>query len=295
MLSPKPRPPTDNEKYYRDAHSHERKRLPTLFDKPSVQLSCIVPAFDESQRLPTMLKETVVFLEQKQRDDPNFSYEIIIVDDGSRDNTVETALDFSKEWKQCDLRIISLEKNRGKGGAVTQGMLAARGKLCLMVDADGATRFSDYDKVEHALTLITDDGHGVAVGSRSHLVTTEAVVKRSFIRNLLMRGFHTLVYVLGIRGIEDTQCGFKLFTRKTAQIIFPNMHVERWIFDIECLMIAQSQHIPITEVQVNWHEIDGSKVNLMKDSILMARDLFLIRLNYVLGLWSVRIPKVIDE
>lgn len=103
-----------------------------------------------------------------------------------------------------------------------------------------------------------------------------------------MRGFHTLVYVLGIRGIEDTQCGFKLFTRKAAQIIFPNMHVERWIFDIECLMIAQIEKIPISEVQVTWHEIDGSKVNLMMDSMKMAIDLLLIRLNYILGFWSVK-------
>lgn len=106
-----------------------------------------------------------------------------------------------------------------------------------------------------------------------------------------MRCFHSLVYVLGIRGIKDTQCGFKLFTRKTAQIVFPNMHVERWIFDIECLMIAQSQKIPIAEVQVNWHEIDGSKINLMLDSVQMARDLLLIRLNYIFGLWKVNTDK----
>lgn len=112
-------------------------------------------------------------------------------------------------------------------------------------------------------------------------------VQRSFVRNFLMRCFHTLVYTLGIRGIKDTQCGFKLFTRKTAQLVFPNMHVERWIFDIECLMIAQLQKIPIAEVQVNWHEIDGSKINLMMDSIQMARDLLLIRLNYIFGLWKV--------
>src|ERR1700722_20226131 len=98
-----------------------------------------------------------------------------------------------------------------------------------------------------------------------------------------MRGFHALVYFLGIRGIEDTQCGFKLFTRKAAQLIFPNMHVERWIFDIECLVIAQAHRIPITEVQVTWHEIDGSKVNLMRDSIQMALDLLTIRLNFLLG------------
>ncbi|KAG0163448.1 dolichyl-phosphate beta-glucosyltransferase [Apophysomyces sp. BC1034] len=238
-----------------------------------------------------MLKETVEYLETRKVGDKTFSYEIIVVDDGSRDNTVDVALEFAKECKHVDIRILALEINRGKGGAVTQGMLCARGEQCLMVDADGATRFSDLSMLEKSLKNISEEGHGVAIGSRSHLVSTEAVVKRSFIRNFLMRGFHMLVYILGVRGIGDTQCGFKLFTRKTAQVVFPNMHVERWIFDIECLMIAQSQNVPITEVQVNWHEIDGSKVNLMMDSVQMARDLLLIRLNYILGLWKVDVNK----
>ncbi|ORZ21232.1 nucleotide-diphospho-sugar transferase, partial [Absidia repens] len=253
-----------------------------------VDLSVIIPAYDESKRLPIMLKETVDYLERrcKETTKRSFTYEIIIVDDGSKDNTIQVASEFSKEYSSADIRILALEKNRGKGGAVTQGMLCARGRQCLMADADGATQFSDIAKLEEQLdSIVNDDGYGIAVGSRSHLVSTEAVVKRSFIRNFLMRGFHTLVYTLGIRGIEDTQCGFKLFTRKTAQLVFPNMHVERWIFDIECLMIAQSQKVPIIEVQVTWHEIDGSKVNLITDSVQMAKDLFLIRLNFILGFW----------
>ncbi|KAI9495879.1 nucleotide-diphospho-sugar transferase [Zychaea mexicana] len=243
-----------------------------------------------------MLTETTEFLQKRKLQDKNFSYEILIVDDGSRDRTVQVALNFAREHQDVDIRVLALEKNRGKGGAVTQGMLGARGERCLMVDADGATRFADLEKLEGALDKVSKDGYGVAVGSRSHLVSTEAVVKRSFVRNFLMRCFHSMVYLLGIRGIEDTQCGFKLFTRKSAQLIFPNMHVERWIFDIECLMIAQlSKRIPIQEVQVNWHEIDGSKINLMMDSVQMARDLLLIRLNYVLGLWAVDANKAIKS
>ncbi|CAO3630301.1 unnamed protein product [Cunninghamella blakesleeana] len=288
ICSPSPRKPTESEKEYIIAHSEERKKVPTIFDEPSVILSVIIPAFDESKRLSVMLTETIDYLEDCKKENKTFTYELIIVDDGSRDNTIKIALDFAKQNKHIDIRILALEKNRGKGGAVTQGMLCARGEYCLMVDADGATKFSDLVKLEEQLKLINKDGNGIAIGSRSHLVSTDAVVKRSFVRNFLMRGFHTLVYTLGIRGIEDTQCGFKLFTRNTAQVIFPNMHVERWIFDIECLMIAQTQNIPLVEVQVNWHEIDGSKVNLITDSVQMARDLFLIRLNYVLGFWKVK-------
>ncbi|KAG1055455.1 hypothetical protein G6F46_002016 [Rhizopus delemar] len=259
LFSPKPRQRTENEKYYQDAKSGERKLLPSLFDESSVKLSCIVPAFDESKRLPTMLEEAVEYLEQQKKLDQTYTYEIIIVDDGSRDNTIDVAVKFAKEHPNSDIRLLAMEKNRGKGGAVTQGILGCRGKFCLMVDADGATKFSDLDKLMMELDRIQTDNQGIAIGSRSHLVPTEAVVKRSQIRNFLMRSFHLLVYILGIRGIEDTQCGFKLFTRQSAQIIFPSMHVERWIFDIECLMIAQQQNIPITEVQVTWHEIDGSK------------------------------------
>ncbi|CAO3587886.1 unnamed protein product [Absidia cylindrospora] len=298
VCSPSPRKPTENERYYQIAQTNERERTPSIFDNASVDLSVIVPAFDESKRLPIMLKETVDYLEGrcKKTTKRSFKYEIIIVDDGSKDNTIQVASDFSKEHSSADIRILALEKNRGKGGAVTQGMLCARGRQCLMADADGATQFSDIAKLEEQLdSIVKDDGYGIAVGSRSHLVSTEAVVKRSFIRNFLMRGFHTLVYTLGIRGIEDTQCGFKLFTRKAAQLVFPNMHVERWIFDIECLMIAQSQKVPIVEVQVNWHEIDGSKVNLITDSVQMAKDLFLIRLNFILGFWKVKRDKVLKS
>ncbi|KAI8978897.1 nucleotide-diphospho-sugar transferase [Pilobolus umbonatus] len=234
-----------------------------------------------------MLKETIEYLEVYRKTHRSFEYEIIIIDDGSQDNTVKVALNYSRSMPAVDIRILALDKNRGKGGAVTQGILCCRGEYCLMVDADGATQFSDLSKLITEMKTTEVDGMGIVIGSRSHLVNTDAVVKRSFVRNFLMRGFHALVYVFGIRGIEDTQCGFKLFSRKAAQCIFPHMHVERWIFDIECLMIAQLQNIPISEVQVNWHEIDGSKVNLMVDSMKMAIDLLLIRLNYVLGLWKV--------
>ncbi|SAL96122.1 hypothetical protein [Absidia glauca] len=288
ISSPSPRKPTENEGYYNVLQTEDRQKTPSIFDPPSVSLSLIVPAFDESKRLPIMLNDTVDFLETRKKTNGSFTYEVIIVDDGSRDNTIQAATDYARNRPTVDIRILALEKNRGKGGAVTQGMLCARGEQCLMVDADGATEFSDLANLEEKLeSTVNEEGYGIAVGSRSHLVSTEAVVKRSFIRNFLMRAFHTLVYTLGIRGIEDTQCGFKLFTRKAAQLVFPNMHVERWIFDIECLMIAQSQKIPLVEVQVKWHEIDGSKVNLITDSAQMARDLFLIRLNFMLGFWKI--------
>ncbi|RUO96817.1 nucleotide-diphospho-sugar transferase [Jimgerdemannia flammicorona] len=235
-----------------------------------------------------MLDETVTYLEERRNSQKSFTYEILVVDDGSCDNTAEVALEFAKDNKNADIRVLKLEANRGKGGAVTQGMLSSAGELLLMVDADGATKFSDLDLLEKRLKEVLKDDLAIAIGSRSHLVKTDAVVKRSFIRNFLMRGFHTTLLLLGISGIADTQCGFKLFTRAAARRIFPNMHVERWIFDIEILLLAQMIGCPIVEVQVNWHEIDGSKVSLVKDPIWMGIDLLIIRLNYLLGSWRIK-------
>ncbi|KAG0234499.1 dolichyl-phosphate beta-glucosyltransferase [Actinomortierella wolfii] len=254
-------------------------------------LTLVIPAYNESERLPIMLKETLEYLKERSSrpslSGKPFTYEILIIDDGSKDDTVKVALEWAQQQKQEDLRVVTFERNRGKGGAVMQGMQYARGEYLLMVDADGATKFSDLDKLELEIQRIEKDGLGIAVGSRAHLVKTDAVVKRSFIRNFLMYSFHLIVHILGIRGIADTQCGFKLFSRKAAQAIFPHMHVEGWVFDIEVLMAAQQLGIPIVEVPVAWQEIDGSKVSLVRDSIRMALDLLVIRLNYIMGIWTI--------
>ncbi|KAG0219831.1 dolichyl-phosphate beta-glucosyltransferase [Mortierella sp. NVP41] len=271
-----------------DKYKAQLKPLTRTDESPEKTLSVVVPAYNESERLPIMMKETLDFLKDKAKREPGFTYEILIVDDGSQDSTVRVALEMAQQENNKDIRVLSFEKNRGKGGAVMQGMQYTRGKYILMVDADGATRFSDLDALELKLKGAEHDGYGVAVGSRAHMVKTDAVVKRSFIRNFLMYSFHKVVYILGCRGIEDTQCGFKLFTRKAAQAIFPNMHVEGWVFDIEVLMIAQQLRMPIVEVPVAWQEIDGSKVSLMRDSIQMALDLLIIRMNYILGIWTIK-------
>jgi len=96
------------------------------------------------------------------------------------------------------------------------------------------------------------------------------------------------LHFLGICNIQDTQCGFKLFTREAAQSIFPSVHIFGWVFDIELLILAEIQNIPVVEVPVNWHEVDGSKMSVVKDAIAMAMDLLVIRLNYFLGIWEVR-------
>ncbi|KAI8869963.1 hypothetical protein GQ42DRAFT_163068 [Ramicandelaber brevisporus] len=366
VLSPDPRAQLPSEKRYRDSTSPvsgpDAKKpvnlLPSIHDEPTVTLSVIVPAYNEEQRLPIMLKDAHAHLlrmreeslrapspalnggkskskksakgrshrRQQSLTNKPFTFEILLVDDGSKDTTTEIALEFARANNMPELRVLKLEINRGKGGAVTQGMLHARGEYLLFCDADGATQFSDIDGLLSQLVDMADKNPtnvpAISIASRAHMAEQqqqqssqgipikqtatnestdsagdedavaqdeEVVVQRAPIRKLLMKTFHLIVYILGVRDIKDTQCGFKLFTRAAARTIFPNMHVERFIFDIEILIIAKKMRIPIAEVPVNWHEVDGSKVSIIRDSIQMAFDLLMIRLNYLLGLWTIQV------
>jgi len=267
--------------------SKSRVNFPSLFGIPSVRLSVIIPSYNEEVRLPVMLEETIQYLENKLRNDSSQTYELIIVDDGSKDKTSQVALQYSKQYSTDKIRVLTLQKNRGKGGAVKRGMMVARGKYLLMADADGATKFADIERVEKSIKSIeTKNELGMSIGSRAHL-QTEAIAKRSALRNFLMHGFHMLVSVLGVRGIKDTQCGFKLFTRRSAQLLFPNLHIERWAFDVELIYVAQCLGIPVSEIAVNWTEIDGSKLTPFAASIQMGKDLLRIRAGYMFGIWTI--------
>lgn len=252
-----------------------------------ILLSVVIPCYNETERLEKMMAEAVGHLRENYSD----QWEIVIVDDGSRDGTASFALELAHskfELQPGELRVVQLVANRGKGGAVTHGVQHTRGQYTIFADADGASKFSDVDKLIESIKKHEHSGESpaMAIGSRAHMVDTDAVVKRSFIRNFLMYSLHTLVFVFGIRHIKDTQCGFKLFNRSAIRQIFPYMHTERWIFDVEILIIAIRKNIPIEEIHISWHEVDGSKVDLARDSINMAIDLVVTRLAYILGIYK---------
>lgn len=115
-------------------------------------------------------------------------------------------------------------------------------------------------------------------------------LQRSFLRNVLMYGLHTILRIVGVGHIRDTQCGFKLFSRRAAQQIFPYQHLATWIFDVELLLLAKAQKIPVEEVPIRWHEVGGSKLNVVRDSLQMLRDLLVLRANLLLGRWKVPGP-----
>ncbi|PYH41702.1 dolichyl-phosphate beta-glucosyltransferase [Aspergillus saccharolyticus JOP 1030-1] len=319
-------------------------------EEPELFLSLVVPAYNEEDRLGGMLEEAVNYLERMYgtATDPipngvasdaaektlrqrklanghtdgitayrpvhdNKGWEILIVSDGSKDKTEETAFTFARDHQLSlhpkgykgpwtpgtqegvhippgTIRVVTLTENRGKGGAVTHGMRHVRGQYVVFADADGASKFEDLGKLVAACQGVEDSqGRGVAVGSRAHMVGSEAVVKRSKLRNFLMHSFHLILWLLTpskTATIKDTQCGFKLFTRASLPYIIPYMHSEGWIFDVEMLMLAEFSGIPVAEVPVGWREVMGSKLNVVRDSVGMAWGLAVLRAAWLLGIYQ---------
>ncbi|KAH7282014.1 hypothetical protein KP509_35G008300 [Ceratopteris richardii] len=281
---------------------HDKTLCPSVFDPAQKSISFIIPAFNEEDRLPVHLEEILRYMEQRSSVDRNFTYEIIVVDDGSTDNTVKVAFDYVRKYKLDRVRVINLGRNHGKGSAVRKGMLCARGELLLMLDADGATKITDLEKLEIELkdisgrlsTGITNKGvswgvgdiPAVVFGSRAHL-EQRALATRKWYRNFLMKGFHFCVLLVAGKGVRDTQCGFKMFTRAAARQLFPNMRLKRWCFDVELVYLCKKLHIPIREVAVTWTEIPGSKVKPLS-IVHMLIELVLIRMGYGLQLWKIQ-------
>lgn len=218
-----------DEEFFADADGTKSK-FPSIEDEPTIDLSVVIPAYEEEKRLPVMMDECMEYLEKRSKKDPKFLYEVIVVSDGSKDKTVEAAMKYSKKFTTNKVRVLELIENRGKGGAVRLGMLSSRGRNLLFADADGATKFADFSKLEKSLLTMSGADwrkHAIAIGSRAHM-EEESTATRSLFRTILMHGFHLLVWLFAVRTIRDTQCGFKLMTRASARRIFNIMHVERW-------------------------------------------------------------------
>jgi dolichyl-phosphate beta-glucosyltransferase len=290
---------SESERYFLDRVRGTKIRFPlsNYFEQnqiSKVSLSVIVPAYNEEQRLPVMLDEAIAYLEKRCEQSPahrKFTYEIIVVDDGSSDKTSQVALGYSDKYTTDKVRLMKLEKNRGKGGAVQLGVLASRGQLILFADADGATTFSEVQKLE--AHLMDRDGNPLpcfnsmfAIGSRAHL-EQEAIATRSKFRTLLMHGFHFVVWFAAVRTVRDTQCGFKLFPRDVALLLFSWTHIQRWAFDVELLHLAERLGLRIHEVCVQWTEVAGSKIVPVFSWLQMGRDVLSISFMYLIGAWGV--------
>jgi len=236
-------------------------------DAQAPRLSIIIPAYNEAERLPGYLSEV-----RDELDRMNIDAEILVVDDGSQDDTAA----YVKSVARQDPRVYLLAQpyNQGKGNAIQRGMLEARGHQLLFADADGATPFRE---VRHLLAA-ADAGHEIAIGSR-RTSSDAATRERTGLRALMGQMFYSFVNFLAVPGINDTQCGFKLFRRDCARELFADLNESGWAFDVEVLYRAQLTGYGIAEVAVDWHEVDGSKVNPVQDAIRMFIAVFRIRRN----------------
>ncbi|KAK3016738.1 hypothetical protein RJ639_006716, partial [Escallonia herrerae] len=276
---------------------------PYIYEPAEKYMSLIIPAFNEEHRLPGALDETMNYLQQRAAKDQSFTYEVVIVDDGSADGTKRVAFDFVRKYTVDNVRVILLGRNHGKGEAIRKGMLHSRGELLLMLDADGATKVDDLEKLENQIHAVARKEHNfgdsatsdsslrisdipiVAFGSRAHL-EKKALATRKWYRNFLMKGFHIVVLLAAGRGIRDTQCGFKMFTRAAARKLFTNIRLKRWCFDVELVYLCKWFRIPIIEISVNWSEIPGSKVNLLSIPNMLW-EMALMSLGYRAGIWKI--------
>ncbi len=239
-----------------------------------VDLSIIIPCYNEAQRLPATLRDIAKYLIGS-----DLTVEIIVVDDGSKDDTVAVANSMTKLLPM--LRVLPFTKNQGKGHAVKHGMLATKGKLALFMDADNSTPIREVAKL---LPFITQNE--VVIGSR-HLHESNVVIKQPFYRIVISRLGNLLIQALLIRGVRDTQCGFKLFQTAAAHKIFALQRTTGFGFDMEVLAIAQSIfHYKIKEVPVSWYNSKDSRVRPIHDAWRTLNDLFRIKHNLVSGAYK---------
>jgi len=231
-----------------------------------MDISIIIPAYNEEKRLEGTLEKIRSFFNGK-----NMAYEVLVVDDGSRDRTVEVAERTSLAGKFI-LRVLSNGENRGKGYSVRRGIKNAEGNLVLVTDADLSTPIEEISKLEKYLR----EGFHIAIGSRS-LKGSEVKVSQPIYRVLMGKTFNLLVRGFVMKGIIDTQCGFKLMKRECLEKILPGMKIDGFSFDVELLYLARKKGYKIKEVPVVWRDCRGSKVNPLSDSLRMFKDLFYIK------------------
>ncbi len=234
-------------------------------------LSVIIPAYNEERRLPKTLEEIDKYLSRQ-----SYDYEILVVNDGSKDRTVEIAKNLAPKIK--NLTVTGYEQNRGKGFAVRFGMLEAKGDYRLFTDADNSTSIDQIEKMWPEF----EKGFDIVIGSRD---VKGAVLNppQPWIRQIILgEGFKLYrKIIIDLWGIEDTQCGFKCFKKSAAENIFPKCKIDRFAFDPEILIIGKSLGEKIKEIPVYWKNDLESKVKF-KSMFSMALDLFKIRWNLII-------------
>jgi dolichyl-phosphate beta-glucosyltransferase len=248
-------------------------KRPEILNQPIY--SIIIPAYNEGARLGATLEKVLDYTARQ-----GWDAEIIVVNDGSRDSTPALIQQFSA--RDPRVKLVENPENRGKGYSVRNGMSQARGEVLLFTDADLSSPIEEANKLFSAI----NDGADIAIGSRwlrSELQTR----KQPLYRQLFGRIFNLVLRIfLGLK-FKDTQCGFKAFTRRAAQGVFPLQRIERWGFDPELLYLARRMHFQVREVPVAWAHSAGTRLHPFRDGFRMFGDVLRVRWNALVGNYSV--------
>ncbi|MBP9854008.1 MAG: glycosyltransferase [Candidatus Omnitrophica bacterium] len=236
-----------------------------MIPQSEIDISVIIPAKDEEKRLPIFLSNLLSHCRAS-----SLTYEIIVVSDGSRDNTGGVVRQFQSKYSQ--LHLITLKENRGKGFAVKAGFREAKGKVVLFMDADGSTPAEAIEENLHFLS----EGYDVVIGSRVLRDSQHSIQAKGY-RKFIGKVFNFFVHHLLIKTIKDTQCGFKMFNAKAVHPLFSRLNIDGFGFDLEILYLTNKFGFKVKEVSVNWSHVDESKTNLIVDSYKMFLNIFQIR------------------
>ena len=224
-------------------------------------LSLIIPAYSEAERIIPTLTQVLAWVDSQP-----FPVEILVVDDGSQDATIAVASGVDSR-----IRVLSNGTNRGKGYSVRHGVLESRGDQVLFSDADLSTPIEEYTRLQHALASAE-----IAIGSRA-VDRSKVTTRQPFYREAMGRTFNRIVQTLAVGGVQDTQCGFKLFRGDIARDIFSDVTVDGFAFDVEVLYLARRRGFRIAEVPVLWANDERTHVHAVYHSISMLRDVALLR------------------
>jgi glycosyltransferase involved in cell wall biosynthesis len=238
-----------------------------------LSVSIIIPAFNEEKTIQSVIKSVCQYCDQQ-----GFLYEVIVVNDGSQDQTVERVNSLLAQYPI--LRLLDNGTNFGKGYSVRHGMLRAIGELAIFMDADNSTKITELNKV----LAKYNEGYGVIIGSR-RVLGAKIIVHQSMIRELFGRLVNLLIRIVTGINSQDTQAGFKAFSRSAREIIFPLQRLRRWLFDAELLVISQENQIPVAEIPITWENNKSSRVKLFH-LMTILKELIVLWLNQKRGLYK---------
>lgn len=227
-----------------------------------IHLSVIVPAYNEETRLGSTLERITEYLSQQE-----YTSEIVVVDDGSRDRTSEVAKALSP-----DILVLRNEPNRGKGYSVKRGMLAARGDFRLFSDADLSTPIEEIEK----FWRFFDQGYDIVIASRA-LPGSQVEIHQNWFREMSGRAFNKVVKTVAMAQFSDTQCGFKAFTANAAETVFARQTISGWVFDTEILFIGRKHKLKMIDVPVIWRNSPNSRLNMARDFWKIFMELLSVR------------------